>query len=51
MDRLSLTDYESLTEEQRRDLREDIQSKLDALNGIVKTGVLEEEVDRTSSTL
>ena len=47
MEKLSLTDYESLTEEQRRALREDIQSKLDALNGIVNPDVLKEEVVET----
>jgi len=47
MERLSLTDYGSLTEEQRQELREDIQSKLDALNGIINPDVLKEEVEET----
>ena len=47
MERLSLTDYESLTEEQRQELREDIQSKLDALNGVINPDVLQEEVIET----
>ena len=47
MEKLSLTDYESLTEEQRQELREDIQSKLDALNGIINPDVLKEEVVET----
>jgi hypothetical protein len=47
MEKLSLTDYESLTEEKRSELRSEIQSKLDALNGIINPDVLKGEVVET----